>query len=274
MKYLICLCTIMAALGASAQNIIGLDDKTNIPSYKLEVSWHKTTLLIFPAPIKNADRGDSYVLAESVKDVNNMLKVKAGQKGFEQSNLSVVTADGKVYSFTVTYNEDAPCLPVDMGKQPPYAPVTFKGVSLNSRQLETYGARVAGSVPFLSGGGYHKHGMDFGLDGVFIKDDVLFFLLHLKNETQIRYDIASLRFYIRDKSSIKRTASQDKEVQPIYAKYNGTPESGKGQVIVVAFPKFTISEKKRLAIEMMEQDGDRNPACALDQKKLLKARPL
>ena len=147
-------------------------------------------------------------------------------------------------------------------------------MSLNSKDLDRYGAKVTGSIPFLSSGAYHKNGMDFGLDGIYIKDDVLFFQFHLKNETQIRYDAESLRFYIRDKNSIKRTSSQDKEVQPIYTKHSGLPESGKGQVIVVAFPKFTIAEKKRLAIELMEKDGDRNPSVRLDQKILLKAKAL
>lgn len=274
MKYLILLLLLVTGLNLQAQQPVPVDAATLIPAYKLDISWHKTTLLIFPAPVLDADRGDEYVLAETVKDANNILKVKAGQKGFEQSNLQVVTKDGKVYSFIVNYSEDAPSLPVDMGKQPPYAPITFKGVSLNSKQLDTFAAKVAGSLPFVSGGSYHKHGMDFGLDGIYIKDDVMFFQFHLKNKTQIRYDAASLRFYLRDKKSVKRTASQDKEILPLLIKYTGTPESGKGQAIVVAFPKFTISEKKLVTAELMEQGGDRNPVTRLDQKKLLKARPL
>lgn len=274
MKYLILLLLLATGFNLHAQQPVYVDPATFIPAYKLDISWHKTTLLIFPAPILDADRGDEYVLAETVNDANNILKVKAGQKDFEQSNLQVVTKDGKVYSFIVNYSEDAPSLPIDMGKQPPYAPITFKGVSLNSKQLETFAAKVSGSLAFLTGGRYHKHGMDFGLDGIYIKDDVMFFQFHLKNNTQIRYDAASLRFYIRDKKSVKRTASQDKEIAPLYVKHTGLPESGKGQVIVVAFPKFTISEKKSVTAELMEQGGDRNPATRLDQKKLLKARPL
>jgi conjugative transposon TraN protein len=275
MKYLlIMLCATLANISVNAQSGLLLDNNTVIPAYNLDITWHKTTLLIFPAPIKDADRGDKYILAETVPEVNNVLKVKAGQKGFAQSNLQVVTKDGKVYSFVVNYNEDAPSLPVDMGRQPPYAPITFKGVSLNSKDLDHYSALVAGSNAFLSKKAYHKHGMEFGLDGIYVKDDVLFFQYHLKNEKQISYQAASLRFYVRDKKSVKRTASQDKEILPLYVRETGLPESGKGRTIIVAFPKFTISERKYLSAELMEQDGDRNPFYRLDQKTLFKARKL
>lgn len=274
MKYLIIICAFFFTTKVKAQEILNLNTNTVIPAFNLDISWHKTTLLIFPAPIKSADRGDSYVLAEKVNEANNILKVKAGQKGFEQSNLQVVTSDGKVYSFTINYNENAPSMPIDMGKQPPYAPVTFKGISLNSKELEGYGDKVAGSIPFLNGGRFHKHGMTFTLEGIYIKNDVLFFQLLLKNDTQIPYDAASLRFYVRDKKTVKRTAAQDKEVIPVYVQHTGMPESGKGEVVVVAFPKFTIAEKKFVTAELMEQGGDRNPVIRLDQKKLLKARRL
>ncbi|WP_029274623.1 conjugative transposon protein TraN [Pedobacter borealis] len=274
MKYLILICVFFSTIVVKAQEILNLNNNTIIPAYNLDISWHKTTLLIFPAPIKSADRGDSYVLAEKVNEANNILKVKAGQKGFEQSNLQVVTSDGKIYSFTINYNENAASLPIDMGKQPPYAPITFRGISLNSKELESCGAKAAGSVPFLKGGRFQKHGMTFSLDGIYIKNDVLFFQLLLKNDTQIPYDASSLRFYVRDKKTVKRTAVQDKEVIPVYVQHTGSPESGKGEVIVVAFPKFTIAEKKFVTAELMEQGGDRNPIIRLDQKKLLKARQL
>lgn len=275
MKFLMFICALMSATILKAQQpAINLDGSTVIPAYNLDVSWNKTTLLIFPAAIQSGDVGGNSILAETVKDVKNILKVKAGKKDFETSNLHVVTVDGKVYSFQVSYNENASSLPIDMGKQPPYAPVTFKGISLNSKDLETYAVKVAGSIPFMKGKVYHKQGMEFRLDGIYIKNDVLFFQFHLLNETQIPYDAASLRFYVRDKKTVKRTASQDKEVLPVYVYQSGAPEFGKGRVIVAAFPKFTIALKKRLTAELMEQDGDRNPTTWLDQKKLLKAKSL
>lgn len=272
--FIIICCMLLAATGLSAQSSTDLTLQPTLPTYQLDLAWHKTRLLIFPASIKSADRGGKYVLAETFNDVDNILKVKAGEKDFEPSNLQVVTADGKVYAFTVTYNDSAPSFPVDMGKQSPYAPVIFKGISLNSKQIEDLAAKVTGNYPFLHGGRFRKYGMELAIEGIYIKEDVLFFQLRLRNRTQIPYQATSLRFFIRDKKKARRTASQDREVEPLYVHRSGITETEKGQTITVAFPRFTIAESKFLAIELMEEGGDRNPRCRLDQKKLLKARSL
>lgn len=269
---MICFCLLATMLKAQTPN--DLSKATMLPAYNLTISWHKTTLLIFPAPIRSADRGDFYVLAEKMDSASNILKVKAGQRGFEESNLQVVTTDGKVYCFTVNYADQISGQPIDMGKQSPYAPATFEGVGLNSREMEALSARVSGSLPFLHGGAYRKYGLGFRLDGIYIKDNVLFFQFHLSNSTQLSYKALSLRFYIRDRKKAKRTSEQDLELQPLHVSFSGSPESGKGQTIVAAFPKFTIAESKYLQAELMEDGGDRNPHCRLKQRKLLRARPL
>lgn len=273
MKYLMFLLAVFAALTTKAQTG-SFSNTTIVPSYNLEITTSKTTLLIFPAAIQGADRGDSYVLAEKVKGVDNVLKVKAAQKNFDTSNLHVITSDGKVYGFNVSYSDNPPYQTLDLRKQPPFAPVEFRNVSLNSVQLTDCGNAVAGSDPFLHGVHSHEHGMTFTLDGIYIKDDVLFFRFWLHNKTAIPYEAGSLRFYIRDKKKIKRTAEQDKETEPIYTQHSGVPEQDKGEIIVVAFPKFTIAENKDFVCEMTEQGGDRNPSVKLSQDKLLQAKPL
>lgn len=274
MKYLIVIAALCASLSARAQQPDSISRTAVLPSYHLDITWHKTTLLIFPAAIQSADRGERYVLAEKVKGVDNILKVKAGQKQFEPSNMHVVTQDGNVYDFNISYADQPAYQTIDLRKQPPFAAAVFKDVSLNSRQLDDYAGIVTGSYPFLKGVHYRKHGMSFGLNGIYIKDDVLFFRYNVKNNTAIRYDKSSLRFYIRDKEKAKRTAEQDKEIQPLYVQHTGTAENDTGENIVVAFPKFTIAENKDFVTELMEQGGDRNLSCKLDQDKLLKAKTL
>jgi conjugative transposon TraN protein len=274
MKYLMIIAALCAALSARAQQTDSISSKTVLPSYHLDITWHKTTLVIFPAAVQSADRGDRYVLAEKVKGVDNVLKIKAGQKQFEPSNLHVITSDGNVYDFDVSYADQPAYQTIDLRKQPPFAAAAFKGISLNSKQLEDYAGIVTGSYAFLNGVHYRRHGIDFTLDGIYIKDDVLFFRYKVKNKTAIRYDAGSLRFYIRDKSKAKRTAEQDKEIQPLYVQHSGTAENDNGETIVTVFPKFTIAENKDFVTELMEQGGDRNPSCKLDQDKLLKAKTL
>jgi len=275
MKSLLIAFALLAGLTVHAQSPAdSFDHAALIRPYRLDITWNKTTLLIFPSAIQSADRGGQYVLAEKVKGADNVLKVKAGQKGFEESNLQVITTDGKVYPFTVSYSDSPAYQTIDLGRQTPYAPVRISGVSLNSKQLADLAAKVAGSAPFLKGARYRKHGISLKLDGIYVDNDVLFMRYHLHNNTAIRYDEGSLRFYIRDTKKVKRTAEQDKEILPLYVLHSGTPELDKGEVIVAAFQKFTIAENKKFITEMNEQSGDRNPDCHIDQDKLLKAKAL
>lgn len=273
MKYLIFLSALFTAVTVRAQTD-SFSSHTIIPSYNLEITTSKTTLLIFPAAIEGADRGDSYVLAEKVKGVQNVLKVKAAQKNFDTSNLHVITSDGRVYGFNVSYSDNPPYQTLDLRKQPPFAPVEFRNVSLNSAQLDDCMKAVTGSNPFLRGVRSHGYGMAFTLDGIYIKNDVLFLRFRLHNKTAIPFETGSLRFYIRDKKKVKRTSGQDTEVEPFCMQHSGIPEQDKGEVIVAAFPKFTIADNKDFVCELTEQGGDRNPAVKLSGDKLLKARPL
>lgn len=263
---------LFTGLQAQTQNF---NSDAFVKPYHLEITVHKTTILIFPSAIKSADRGDSYILATKVSGAENILKVKAAKPDFTASNLNVVTADGKVYSFDVHYALQPAQLTIDLGKQRPnLASVKFNRGGLNAQELEFYCGAVAIQDPLFQKGKYSQYGLDFYLQGIYIKNDVLFFSYRLKNNIHIRYDLESLRFFIRDKKKSKRTAVQDRETRPLYIFYKGVPEEVRGQTIVVAFPKFTIAQDKFLASELTELGGDRNPASKLDQALISKSKIL
>ena len=85
------------------QSSTGKLQTTIIEPYPLQITLNKTTNLIFPYAIKSVDRGSADVLAQKAKGVENILLVKAGRQNFSETNLSVITADGKLYSFVLDY---------------------------------------------------------------------------------------------------------------------------------------------------------------------------
>lgn len=273
-KLLFVLITLLSVQQLFAQDTQRIKAKSVIPEKKLEITFNKTTVLIFPSAIKEADRGDSYVLAEWVEGVGNVLKVKAGERNFAPSNLHVITADGKVYSFEVHYSDSPAVFTYDLGNPFQYSPALFKGEPLNNRELELYAATIKGIPPFISGVHTSKYGVSLRLDGIFIKEHVLFLRYKLYNNSQINFEPEMLRFYIRDKKHGKRTAVQDTSLEPIYAQYSGTPEQPGGMTAVIAFHKFTIAHKKNLVTQMLEKSGDRNLETKIDQRKLLHAKTL
>src|SRR6266542_2633211 len=81
-----------------------------IQSYHLNITCNKTTNLIFPFPIVNVDRGSKDVLVQKVTGAENILQVKADKPNFSETNLSVITSAGKLYSFIVHYLKEPPQL--------------------------------------------------------------------------------------------------------------------------------------------------------------------
>src|SRR4026208_1556513 len=74
----------------------------------LGISKDKTTSLIFPFAIRPVDRGTKDVLVQPVKEADNILLVKAATENFAETNLSIVTDDGSVYSFVLNFDNRPP----------------------------------------------------------------------------------------------------------------------------------------------------------------------
>ena len=76
-----------------------------IEPYKMEVTYDKTSHLIFPTAIRYVDLGSEYLIAGKAEDAENVLRVKASVRNFEpETNFSVITNDGRLYSFSVYYS--------------------------------------------------------------------------------------------------------------------------------------------------------------------------
>lgn len=233
-----------------------------IAQTSLCISTDKTTSLIFPFAIKHVDRGTQAVLAQQVKDAPAILLVKAGAKGFPETNLSVVTEDGSLYSFLVCY-DNKPATWVY------HLPVQGKESIANTA------AAVADNPKFIKRVKDKHWDMKAEIDGIYIKDDVMYFQLLLNNESAINYDIELLRFYIADKKKGKRTSVQENELSPLHVSGNTTVVmAGNQSTIVVGFEKFTIPDAKFLGIQLMEKNGGRNLALRLNNHTLMKARPI
>ncbi|MDN3709368.1 DUF4138 domain-containing protein [Myroides ceti] len=71
----------------------------------MEVTYDKTSHLIFPTAIRYVDLGSEYLIAGKAEDAENVLRVKASVRNFEpETNFSVITNDGRFYSFSVYYS--------------------------------------------------------------------------------------------------------------------------------------------------------------------------
>lgn len=228
----------------------------------IEITTDKTTSLVFPFAIRHVDRGTKEILVQTVKESDNVLLVKASDKTMEQSNLIVVTSDGSVYSFPVQYTKD-PKLSI------------YQIPAQRNASVETYANGIIDNIRTSFGIQDHSWGMLSSVIGIYIKNNIIYYQLRLKNNSTIDYDIDFVRFYIRDKKKGKRTAVQETEIKPVFVAGNIKQViAATMNTLVFALEKFTIPDAKLLAIEIGESHGGRHLFMKVGNRKIVGARLL
>jgi conjugative transposon TraN protein len=241
----------------------------------LEISYNKTTSLIFPAIIKSVDRGSRDILAQKAKGVENILQLKAARHGFLQTNLTVITSDGNIHQFSVAYGHEPEDLVLNVGdvKQDDLdTPLLIFDSDLTETQMEIYASKIVNSKRSIRMVNTSKYKIGLSLRGIYIRDKTIFYHVRIRNQSNIHYDVDFLRFYVQDKQKMKRTASQEVDVKPVYA--FGSDQEIRGQTttdVVYALEKFTIPEAKRLVIEMFEKNGGRNLSLSIRNRTIVNA---
>jgi len=254
---------------------------SNAQSRVLEVSWDKTTVLIFESPIQTVDRGSRFLLSQKDDQALNLLKLKAGAKDLPPTNLHVLTADGKLHGFEVRYSDDPAETTLDFR-----APKkTEAGLGNQEKGIYPYGLNEAEFTSLSQNliGNNHKaikkifrYEVHFLLKGIYYREGLLFFDFWLDNKSAIPFETKAPEFQIKDKKAGKRSSNRLEKIDPHFSTLSAgssvTVQSPQG--LVLAFPVFTIAENKKLWIRIGEEKGDRELMISLSGKKLLKAENL
>lgn len=282
MRHITCLTLLIALISWTGygQGGVRLSKSCFIEPYQLEVTYNKTSNLVFSEPIASIDRGSQNILVQKAEGVDNILRIKAAVKNFEETSLSVITKDGKLYSFLVGYAASPAYLNVNLGAG--FLPTdtllissTNSGLSKRKHNLESiknYAERALHAA--WSSGPFQDMNakMVLQMKGLFISEDVLFCKLTIWNKSSINFDVDVLRFYLRDRKVAKRTASQEVELVPLHVLGNSSLIRGKAtETLVFAIPKFTIPDDKLLFIEVMERGGGRHLLVKVKNKHIMKA---
>ena len=253
-----------------------------VESYCLEITYNKTSHLIFPAPIRYADLGSEYLIAGKAEDLTNVLRVKAAVKNFaEETNFSVVTEDGRYYSFNVRYNAHPDTLTYDFLKISKAA----RSGNANEVMLEEMGENSPAMSELISKFIYDDNkrlityigAKSFGvrtlLKSIYSHNDKLFFNLELKNKSNVPFKIEYVIFKVVDRRQAKRTVVQERQIVPlrIYEPLK-TVEGNATYHSVFLLEQLTIADDKLLQIEVFEKGGSRHQVLQLTNGDLVRAK--
>ena len=253
-----------------------------IEPYKMEVTYDKTSHLIFPTAIRYVDLGSEYLIAGKAEDAENVLRVKASVRDFEpETNFSVITNDGRFYSFNVYYSSYPEALSYDLltmqkavdkanGNDVLFEELGNNSPSLAGLLLETIYKKDKRIVKHI---GAKSFGIQFMLKGIYIHNGKYYFHTELRNKTNVPFQIDFINFKVVDKKVAKRTVVQERPMIPLRT-YKPLDEIG-GKLTeqnVFLLDQFTIADDKVLLIEIFEKNGGRHQTLQVENSDLIKAR--
>ncbi|WP_156308898.1 conjugative transposon protein TraN [Sphingobacterium endophyticum] len=253
-----------------------------IESYKMEVTYDKTSHLIFPTAIRYVDLGSEYLIAGKAEDAENVLRIKASVRAFEpETNFSVITNDGRFYSFNVYYSSYPEVLSYDLltmqkavdkanGNDVLFEELGNNSPSLAGLLLETIYNKDKRIVKHI---GAKSFGIQFILKGIYIHNGKYYFHTELRNRTNVPFQIDFINFKVVDKKVAKRTVVQERPMI-LLRTYKPLDEIG-GKTIeqnVFLLDQFTIDDDKILLIEIFEKNGGRHQTLQVENSDLIKAR--
>ena len=253
-----------------------------IEPYRMEVTYDKTSHLIFPTAIRYVDLGSEYLIAGKAEDAENVLRVKASVREFEaETNFSVITNDGRFYSFNVYYSPYPEALSYDLltmqkavdkanGNDVLFEELGNNSPSLAGLLLETIYKKDKRIVKHI---GAKSFGIQFILKGIYIHNGKYYFHTELRNRTNVPFQIDFINFKVVDKKVAKRTVVQERPMIPLRTYKPLNEIGGKStEQNVFLLDQFTIADDKVLLIEIFEKNGGRHQTLQVENSDLIKAR--
>jgi conjugative transposon TraN protein len=242
-----------------------------IKPISIHVSTNKTSNIIFPYPIIGVDRGSADVLVQKAEGADNILQLKAVRENFDETNITVITKEAGFYSFMANYAENPIILNIQIlsDSSQNYYPEQPK-VATNYFQLSKL---LAKERPFIKRG-IVEQGMSLRLNGIYLLQNKMWFIIRVKNMSDIDYQVDHINFTVRERSKPKRTAVQELERAPIYATSKEIIKGREVSVIGFSFEPFNISNSKELIVQVSEKNGERTIKLPVYQRIILRAKKI
>jgi len=255
-----------------------------VTPYAIEVTYDKTSHIIFPAGIRYVDLGSDYIIAGKADDADNVLRVKAAAKGFEsETNFSVITEDGNFYGFNACYGEAPAVLSYNLisgeklAERSKTADVRFEALgktpaSVTGLLMERLYEKDRSNIRNLKSDSY---GITFSLKGIYVHEGKYYFHIQIENETYVPFTVDFIKFKVLDRKIAKRTVVQERTLTPLRTYKPLLPVMGNTtEKNIFLLDVFTLTKGQVLQIEVFEKNGGRGQVLRVKNSDLVKAEPI
>ncbi|MCG0266254.1 conjugative transposon protein TraN [Phocaeicola vulgatus] len=259
-----------------------------VTPHGVQVTFAKTVHIIFPSAVRYVDLGSNWIIAGKADGAENVIRVKATTEGFPgETNFSVICEDGSFYSFNARYAHEPEMLNIEMKDFLENGDTT----DFSHTRMNIYFRELGNESPLLvklimqsiykedrreiRHLGCKRFGVQFLLKSVHSHNGLFYFHTETRNRSNVAFRTDFIRFKIVDKKVPKRTAIQERVIDPVRSYNEVLVTEGKSDVSTVyAVPQFTIPDDKLLVIELFEKDGGRHQTIRVENADLVAAKQI
>lgn len=259
-----------------------------VTPHGVQVTFAKTVHIIFPSAVRYVDLGSDWIIAGKADGAENVIRVKATTEGFPgETNFSVICEDGSFYSFNARYAHEPEMLNIEMKDFLENGDTT----DFSHTRMNIYFRELGNESPLLvklimqsiykedrreiRHLGCKRFGVQFLLKSVYSHNGLFYFHTETRNRSNVAFRTDFIRFKIVDKKVPKRTAIQERVIDPVRSYNEVLVTEGKSDVrTVYAVPQFTIPDDKLLVIELFEKDGGRHQTIRVENADLVAAKQI
>ncbi|MDF0716956.1 DUF4138 domain-containing protein [Muricauda sp. 334s03] len=234
----------------------------------LYVNDTHTLALVLPNPITRAVTGHPHYQFGYDTNSPGRLGLLQGHPGTD-SNLLVLTEDGRAYSFALAYRKELqesyrfvhvdksignvrPVKPMDSLVQNPMP--SLGSNSLQYRKASTYFLEKAQTVLRSK----RKDGIILRLRDVAYYGTSTYLVMEIENRSDIDFEVDFVQVFKAHGNPRKKSSYQKLPLEPVYKHRMPTIVTvGQKQRFAFVVPKFTLGDREKLMVELREKRGSR-----------------
>ncbi|WP_282148825.1 DUF4138 domain-containing protein [Algibacter lectus] len=238
----------------------------------------KNVALFFPEPIRQGITGSEnfvFTYNREKEQYFGLLQAKQGK----ESNLLVINRNGSIFSYIVRYKAQLSKLnyfiPMasSIGNEKPKVkdsiqPETFeKSIDNSTYYYQKFCSYLLDRRQYLGRFTRRNDGVILRLENIVFDKEELYFVIQIRNNSTLDYDLNFLNLSIETRQKGKKKSLQRLYQEPIF-KHHLPSKIAVNETVrfIYVMPKFSLSNDRRVILELNEKAGERNIELKISHK--------
>jgi len=238
----------------------------------------KNVALFFPEPIRQGITGSENFVFTYNREKEQYFGLLQATPGNE-SNLLVINRNGSIFSYIIRYKSQLSKLnyfiPMtsSIGNEKPkiidsiQTQTSEKSIDNSTYYYQKFCSYLLDKRQYLGRYIRRNDGVIMRLENIVFDKDELYFVIQIRNNSTLDYDLNFLNLSIETRQKGKKKSLQRLYQEPIF-KYHLPSKIVANETVrfIYVMPKFSLSNDRRVILELNEKDGERNIEIKISHK--------